>query len=72
MVEHLNESFAAKRNYELVELIAACIAIFLFKKGSRNAFNNERSESKFKKNFQKIFNITTRHSFCGNNTLNMV
>jgi hypothetical protein len=55
------EDYRSKRGYELVELIVACIAMFLFKKGSRNAFNNERSESKFKKNFQKIFKVRLPH-----------
>lgn len=55
------EDYRPKRNYELVELIVACIAMFLFKKGSRNAFNNERNEGKFKKNFRKIFKIHLPH-----------
>jgi hypothetical protein len=39
----------------------AAIAMFLFKKGSRNAFNNERSESRFKKNFQRTFKVRLPH-----------
>jgi hypothetical protein len=56
------EDYRPKRNYELVELIVACIAMFLFKKGSRNAFNNERNEEKFKKNFRKIFKVRLPHT----------
>lgn len=55
------EDYRPKSEYELVELIMAAIAMFLFKKGSRNAFNNERSEAKFKKNFQKIFKVRLPH-----------
>lgn len=63
------EDYRPKRNYELVELIVACIAMFLFKKGSRNAFNNERSEAKFKKNFQKIFKVRLPHMDTVNNVM---
>jgi hypothetical protein len=42
-------------DYELAELIIACIAMFLFKEGSRNAFNNDRQEEKFKKNWHPSF-----------------
>lgn len=55
------EDYRPKSAYELVELIMAAMAMFLFKKGSRNAFNNERSEAKFKKNFQKIFKVRLPH-----------
>jgi len=55
------EDCRQKKEYELVELIMAAIAMFLFKKGSRNAFNNERNEAKFKKNFQKIFKVRLPH-----------
>jgi hypothetical protein len=56
------EDCRPKRKYELVELIVACIAMFLFKKGSRNAFNNECNEEKFKKNFRKIFKVRLPHT----------
>ena len=48
-------------NYELAELITACIAMFLFKEGSRNAFNNDRQENKFKKNYSRIFKMRLPH-----------
>ena len=41
--------------YTLLELIMAGIAMFLFKKGSRNAMNNERDEPKFRKNYERVF-----------------
>jgi hypothetical protein len=55
------EDYRPKRKYELVELIVACIAMFLFKQGSRNAFNNECNEERFKKNFQRIFKVRLPH-----------
>ena len=50
-----------KSDYELVELIMACIAMSLFKADSRNAFNNERQEGNFKDNYQKTFKLRLPH-----------
>lgn len=55
------EDYRQRQDYELVELIVACIAMFMFKEGSRNAFNNERNEAKFKKNIERIFKIKLAH-----------
>ena len=55
------EDYRRKPDYKLAELIMTCIAMFMFKKGSRNAFNNESSETKFKDNFQKIFKMRLPH-----------
>lgn len=62
------EDYRKKKEYELTELIFACIAMFLFKEGSRNAFNNERQEERFKKNYQKIFKVRFPHM----DTVNLV
>ncbi len=35
--------------------------MFLFKEGSRNAFNNDRAESKFLRNYQKLFKVRLPH-----------
>jgi hypothetical protein len=50
-----------KTKYELNELIMASIAMYLFKEGSRNAFNNEREEEKFKNNYEKLFKVRLPH-----------
>jgi hypothetical protein len=50
-----------KPDYDIVEIIMAAVAMFLFKKGSRNATNNERAEEKFKRNYEKIFKISFPH-----------
>ncbi|MFH0924593.1 MAG: hypothetical protein V1872_03015 [bacterium] len=44
-----------------MELVVASIAMFIFKEGSRNAFNNERKEETFKKNFERIFKVRLAH-----------
>ena len=55
------EDYRKKENYELAELITACIAMYIFKEGSRNAFNNDRQEEKFKQNYRKIFKMRLPH-----------
>lgn len=55
------EDYRRKSEYELAEIITACIAMHLFKSGSRNAFNNQRNEAKFKKNYEKLFRLKLPH-----------
>lgn len=47
--------------YRLLELILAGVAMFLFKKGSRNAMNNERDEPQFRKNYERLFKARLPH-----------
>ena len=55
------EDCRKKSDYELAELIMAGIAMSLFMKGSRNAFNNVAEEGEFKKNYKKIFKMRIPH-----------
>ncbi len=55
------EDYRKKSKYELVELITACIAMFIFKEGSRNAFNNDRDEENFKENYKNLFHMRLPH-----------
>ena len=55
------EDYRKKSEYELAELITACIAMFLFKEGSRNAFNNDRKEENFEENYNKFFKMKLPH-----------
>ena len=48
-------------DYKLLELIVAGIAMFVFKKGSRNGLNNDRSEPKFRKNYERLFKVRLPH-----------
>ena len=45
----------------MAELVGAGIALFLFKQGSRNAFNQARMEADFAENYQKIFKLKLPH-----------
>ncbi len=50
-----------KSSYELTEIVIAGIALFLFKEGSRNAFNNQREEKRFEKNYRRLFKCRLPH-----------
>jgi hypothetical protein len=50
-----------RADYSLLELIMAGVAMFLFKKGSRNAMNNERNEPRFRKNYERLFKARLPH-----------
>ena len=53
--------YRERKHYKIAELITGCIAMFLFKEGSRNAMNNDRKEAKFLKNYQRLFKLRLPH-----------
>lgn len=55
------DDFRSRPQYELAELIFGAIAIFIFKSGSRNAFNNMNQE-KFALNYYRAFRLKLPHS----------
>jgi len=55
------EDYRKYPDYELSEIIMGAISLFLFKKDSRNAYNNERMNSKFVSNYKKLFNFSLPH-----------
>ena len=60
-IEEIPECRKSQPEYSLVELIMAGVAMFLFKKGSRNALNNERSEPQFRINYARVFKARLPH-----------
>ncbi|MCK5538765.1 MAG: hypothetical protein KAI79_18210 [Bacteroidales bacterium] len=50
-----------RKQYEIAELVVGAIAMFLFKEGSRNAMNNDRKETKFSKNYYRLFKLKLSH-----------
>ena len=48
-------------DYELAALLTACLAMFLFKSGSRNQYNQYREDALFKKNFKRMFGFDMPH-----------
>ncbi|HZK61336.1 MAG TPA: transposase [Anaerovoracaceae bacterium] len=45
------------KEYSLAELVMGGIMLFVFKEGSRNAFDNDRKESSFRKNYKRVFKL---------------
>ena len=56
------EDCRSHSKYELAEIIIGCIAMFLFKTGSRNEMNNLREDPKFIKNYKKLFKLRLPHA----------
>jgi len=55
------EDCRKKSTYELAEIITGCLAMFLFKSDSRNAFNNQCNEGNFDQNYRRLFNLDRPH-----------
>lgn len=50
-----------RRDYSINEIAMGGISMFLFKEGTRNAYNNDRTEPRFWENYRKIFNLKLPH-----------
>ena len=63
LFQHMREleDCRKKSDYELAELITACIAMSVFMQGSRNALNNIAKEGEFEGNYKKLFNMRIPH-----------
>ena len=48
-------------DYSLLDIIMAGVAMFLFKKGSRNAMNHERNEPTFQEQYERLFKAKLPH-----------
>ena len=55
------EDYRNRCEYELVELIVACIFMMMIKSGSRNAFNNYKNTEGFEDNYYKLFKMRIPH-----------
>jgi len=50
-----------RRYYSMAELLMGCIALFLFKQGSRNALNNQWCEANFRRNYKRLLGVSLPH-----------
>jgi hypothetical protein len=50
-----------RKEYSMAEIVAGALFMYIFKETSRNAYNNDRRESCFRKNFFKYFKINLPH-----------
>jgi hypothetical protein len=48
-------------DYELSAHLTACLAMFLFKAGSRNQYNQHREDIQFQKNYKRLFGFAMPH-----------
>ena len=55
------EDYRKKSEYEISELLLGAITLFLFKQGSRNSYNNNRSDKDFLVNYEKLFGMRLPH-----------
>jgi hypothetical protein len=60
-LKEIEDPRTKKGDYEIAELVTACIAMFIFKQGSRNEFNQLREEKNFMENFKRIFKMKLPH-----------
>ena len=58
--------------YELAAHLTACLAIFLFKSGSRNQYNQNREDEQFKKNFKRLFGFDMPHGDSVKNVIELL
>jgi hypothetical protein len=54
-----------RQDYSINEIAMGGISMFLFKEGTRNAYNNDRTGPRFGENYQKIFNLGLPHMDTG-------
>ena len=46
-----------RKDYSLAELVMGGVMLFVFKEGSRNAFDNDKKEMVFRKNYKRAFKL---------------
>lgn len=56
-------------HYELAAHLTACLAMFLFKAGSRNEYNQRRKNLQFQANYEKLFGFSMPHGDSVNNVI---
>jgi len=59
-------------HYELAAHLTACLAMFIFKAGSRNQYNEQRDNLQFRQNFKKLFKLPMPHGDSVNNVIELL
>jgi hypothetical protein len=54
--------FRGRKEYSIKEAVFGALMMHLFRLGSRNAYNNQRCEKVFRKNFHRLFGINLPHA----------
>jgi len=58
--------------YELATHLTACLAMFLFKSGSRNQYNQKRKDLQFRDNYEKLFGFPMPHGDSVHNVISLL
>ncbi len=60
-MREIDECRKKDSTYELAAHLTACLAMFLFKSGSRNQYNQKRKDHQFRDNYKKLFGFSMPH-----------
>ena len=71
-MRQVDDSRKKASTYELAAHLTACLAIFLFKSGSRNQYNQNREDEQFKKNFKRLFGFDMPHGDSVKNVIELL
>ncbi len=59
-------------DYQLAAHLTACLAMFLFKAGSRNQYNQHRENIQFQKNYKRLFGFAMPHGDSVNKVIGLL
>ena len=59
-------------DYELAAHLTACLSMFIFKEGSRHAYNQKRKNLQFQENYEKLFGFSMPHGDSVNNVITLL
>lgn len=71
-MRQIDDSRKKASTYELTAHLTACLAIFLFKSGSRNQYNQNRGDDEFKRNFKRLFGFDMPHGDSVHNVIELL
>jgi hypothetical protein len=61
-----------REEYSMVEIVTGALFMYIFKETSRNAYNNDRRDACFQKNFYKYFGINLPHADAADDVLRVL
>lgn len=61
-----------RKDYRMAEIVTGALFMYLFKETSRNAYNNDRHDACFRKNFFRYFGINLPHADASDDVLRVL
>ncbi|MCX6327834.1 MAG: hypothetical protein NT144_14505 [Bacteroidia bacterium] len=61
-----------RKEYLITEIVTGALFMYIFKETSRNAYNNDRRDACFRKNFFKFFGINLPHADAADDVLRVL